>query len=77
MVLSSGTLLIANSTDRDSGTYRCAAYNPVADVRSTSTVGHRLRVTSPGRSADGPLDPLAPNESRGPWSAVRHSTCMH
>lgn len=50
LVLPSGTLLIANSTRRDSGTYRCAAYNPVADARTTSPATHRLRVTPTGQS---------------------------
>jgi len=49
LVLPSGTLLIANTTSRDSGSYRCAAYNPVADVRATSTLTHRLRVTAAGQ----------------------------
>lgn len=50
LVLPSGTLLIANSTRRHSGSYRCAAYNPVADVRSTSPITHRVRVTPTGQS---------------------------
>jgi len=49
LVLPSGTLLIANSTRRDSGSYHCVAYNPVADVRSTSPVTHRLLVTPAGQ----------------------------
>jgi len=44
LVLPSGTLLIANSTTTDSGSYRCTAYNPVADVRTSSTLYHRLTV---------------------------------
>jgi len=49
LVLPSGTLLIANSTTRDSGTYRCTAYNPVADTRTTSPQTHRLYVSPEGQ----------------------------
>jgi len=44
VVLPSGTLLIANSTVGDAGSYRCTAVNTVAGLRRTSTISHRLTV---------------------------------
>ena len=49
LVLPSGTLLIANSTREDTGSYRCTAYNPVADVRVTSPLTYRLHVRPGGQ----------------------------
>lgn len=44
VVLSSGTLMIANVSQSDAGTYQCIAYNPVVGSRVRSPLAHRLQV---------------------------------
>lgn len=44
LVLSSGTLMVANVSQSDAGTYQCIAYNPVVGSRVRSPLAHRLQV---------------------------------
>ena len=46
---SSGSLMVANVTVSDTGTYQCVAYNPVVGSRLKSPLTHRLKVN--GKSA--------------------------
>lgn len=40
----SGNLQIANATQEDEGTYKCAAYNPITQEIKTSSSTDRLRI---------------------------------
>ncbi|XP_028290528.1 brother of CDO isoform X2 [Gouania willdenowi] len=44
LIMPSGNLQIANATQDDEGSYKCAAYNPVTQEVKTSTSTDRLRI---------------------------------
>ncbi|XP_075994279.1 brother of CDO isoform X2 [Genypterus blacodes] len=44
LIMPSGNLQIANATQKDEGSYKCAAYNPVTQEVKTSTSTDRLRI---------------------------------
>ncbi|XP_056289948.1 brother of CDO isoform X3 [Pseudoliparis swirei] len=44
LIMPSGNLQIANATQEDEGTYKCAAYNPITQEIKTSSSTDRLRI---------------------------------